>query len=426
MKQLKYIIICGLLIVFPIRNQAEILDYIVAIVNDDVIVNSDLQQEMSIMLEEWKKNKRPLPTGDIFEQRALDHLIVTSLLLQLAENIGIQIEDIQLNEQLRQLAAQKKMDFKEFRIFLEKNGESYVYQREKIRQRMIIKRLQKRKIHVTLTESEIDNFMANQVQQGTENQEYHLWHILIATPDAPSPEEIKATLKKTKRVLLKLKKGADFQNTAVAVSDNPNILKTRGDLGWIKAGEMPTLFNGIVHKMAVGDIYDPLRDTSGFHIIKLVDKRGTEQNIITQTNARHILIRTNELISDFDAQNRLEKLKSSIEQGHDFVELARVYSQDTVSANDGGSIGWVNPGTLVSEFEKVMNTLSFKQVSKPFKSRYGWHIVQVLDRRKYDNTIETLRSKAAKAIQQRKLEAKFQTWLRQLRDEAYIEYRNKK
>ncbi|MCK5717995.1 MAG: peptidylprolyl isomerase [Thiomargarita sp.] len=427
MKKLTYIIICTLFISIPNLIKAEILDYIVAIVNDDVIVHSALQQEIIRYSEELQSTESAvLPPLHIVKKNALERLIMMSLQLQLAKNTGIHVADIQLNEQLRQIAAHEEMTLQEFRDEIENSGDNYEYVREKIRQQMIIKRLQQRHIRVDLTQHEIDNFLSNQVQQGTENMEYHLWHILIAIPEDASSEEISSKRKKAHKIALKLKKGAAFPELAVSISDSPNVNETRGDLGWRKAEELPTLFNGIVIKMSVGDIYKPLRDSSGFHIIKLIEKRSTEQSIITQTNARHILISTNELVSNFKAENTLKKLKYRIEQGDNFVDLARSYSQDTMSANKGGSVGWVDPGTLVSEFEQVMNDLSINQVSEPFKTRYGWHIVQVLERRQIDNTAQALRNKVAKHIKKRKLDTKFQTWLRQLREEAYIEYRDNK
>jgi peptidyl-prolyl cis-trans isomerase SurA len=432
MKKLKSIItLCCLLIGNPLLHctpataaETEILDYIVAVVNNDVIVNSTLQQEFRRYNNELRKKNTRLPPREYLEKQVLEGLILTSLQLQLAKRTGIQVEDSRLNAQLRQIAAQTQMDLQSFRHQLEREGHNFVHIRENLRKEMIIRRLRQRYVvsRINVTDREIENFLANQVQQGTVNNEYHLWHILIATPKAPSPEEIEAKEQKAKEVLAKLKAGDDFKAMAVYVSDSRQA-REGGDLGWLKAGEVPTLFNRVVNSMAVGDIGGYLRDASGFHIIKLVDKRGGDKTIITQTKARHILILTNELVSDFEAQNRLKELKYRIEQGDDFAELARAYSQDQSSTANGGSLGWRNPGDLDPEFEEVMVSLSENQVCEPFKSRYGWHIVQVLERREHDNTKQVLRTKAEEQIRKRKNDAELQTWLQQLREEAYVEIR---
>jgi peptidyl-prolyl cis-trans isomerase SurA len=426
MKKLIVFLLISHLPLFSLSTLAktEILDYIVAVVNDDVIVNSTLQEEIQLVTNEWRQKNRRLPQGKSLEKQVLDRLILNTLQLQLAERTGIKVETSLLNEQLRQIAAQNGETLQSFRRKLEKEGYSYKQFRKKIRNQLILRRLQKRQVvnRITITAREIDNFLANQVQQGTVNQEYHLLHILLATPSTPSPAKIKAKLQEAKEVLKKLQQGADFRTVAVDVSEGRQALEG-GDLGWLKAGELPTIFSRIVNQMTPGEIRGPFRDASGFHIIKLLEKKGGKQSIITQTQARHILIKTSALMSDLDAKSRLEGLKYRIEQGDDFAELAKAYSEDMVSAANGGSLGWVSPGDLVSEFEEVMNSLSENQVSKPFKSRYGWHIIQVLKRRKHNNTTKALRNKATQQIHQRKVEEELRNWLRQLRDEAYVEYR---
>ncbi len=419
------ILYCLLIISFDVcAAQRETLDYIVAIVNDDVIVNTALQQQLRREHEKLAQQNIELPPNVNLEKRVLDSMIMIALQLQLAEKTGIKVEDSHLNEALRQFAAQYKMDLKTFRKELEQRGESFIPFREEVRQRLIIERLQQRHVvsRISITDNEIDNLLANQAQQGTATSEYHIWHILIATPEAPSPEEIEAKRQKAENVLAQLKQGADFQATAVAVSDGRQALEG-GDLGWLKAGQLPTLFHNLMNQMAIDDIKGPIRNASGFHLIKLINKRGGQQSIITQTKARHILIKTNELVSDFEAQSRLQELKVRIEHGDDFAELARAHSEDTGSAASGGALqNWINPGNLVPEFEKVMNALSLKQISDPFKSGYGWHIIQVLERRQHDNTQQALRTRANRQIHQRKVEEELQAWLRQLRDAAYIKY----
>ncbi|RKZ41128.1 MAG: molecular chaperone SurA, partial [Gammaproteobacteria bacterium] len=281
----------------PVIAETEVLDYIVAVVNDDVIVNSTLQQELRLILEQWRKKTDRLPPQKDFEKQVLERLIMTALQLQLAKRTGIQVEDSSLNERLREMALKKHQDLQSFRQSIEKEGYSYENMRERIREQLILDRLHLRQVvsRISVTEREIDNFLANQIQQGTINHEYHLWHILIATQDAPSPEDIEASKQKANLVIKKIKQGADWHEMALQFSGSSQAAEG-GDLGWRKSGEMPTLFNGVVNNMAVGEIKGPIRNSSGFHIIKLVDKRGNEQSIITQTKVRHILIKTNELV----------------------------------------------------------------------------------------------------------------------------------
>jgi peptidyl-prolyl cis-trans isomerase SurA len=421
-KHLYTFALLGLLIAH-VPATAEVLDYIVAVVNEEVIVNSQLQQELDRELKRWRKKSGRMPPRQFLKKQVLDRIIIEQLQLQVARDTGIQVQDSQLNETLRKIAAQKNMDLPSFRQQIEQEGNNYKQWREKAREQMMIELLQQRYVmnRITITDREIENFLATKTQQGTLNHEYHILHILIATPEAPSPEMISAKQQKAEEEVAKLKKGADFQATAVAISDGRQALDG-GDLGWLKAGEMPTLFEGVVNQMRVNEIKGPLRDSSGFHIIKLVEKRGGQTQIM-QTKARHILMKTSELMSDVEIEFRLKDIKSRIKLGEDFAKLAQAYSEDTGSAAEGGALGWVNPGELAAEFEVVMNSLSDNEISEPFKSRFGWHIVQVLERRKHGNTELARRNLAASQIHQRKVYEELDAWLKQLRDKAYIDYR---
>jgi peptidyl-prolyl cis-trans isomerase SurA len=420
-----YLVILNLLLTPVAIAEIEILDYIVAVVNDDVIVNSTLQirvNQFEQKLRQKSKGKK-MPPRRYLEKQLLDRMILDILQLQVAKNTGIKIDNNLLNAQLRQVATQQGLKLHSFRQKLEQEGYDYLGIREQLRQEMIIKRLQQRQIvsRIKIKPREIDNFLANQIQQGNISTEYHIQHILIALPEAPSAEEIENKKQKAESIVKKLKNGADFEATAVAVSDSRQALEG-GDLGWLKPGELPTIFNKVINNMAIGDINGPLVNSSGFHIIKLLNKRNSAQSVITQTKARHILIKTNALISDKQAKARLNRLKYRIKQGEDFAKLARTHSKDTTTSINGGALSWISPGDLVAEFEQIMNGLSKNQISQAFKSRYGWHIVQVLDRRKHDNTEQALRTRAAKQIRQRKINEELQNWLLQLRDQSYVEY----
>lgn len=426
MKPLTRIIaLCGLLIgllSLPVTAKTEILDYIVAIVNDDVIVNTALQQELEPILKQWQQRTGSEPPRQYLEKQVLEKLILTQLQLQQAEKTGIRVEDSELNDKLRQIAAQSQMDLQTFRNYVEKQGYRYERVREQLRKQEIMNRLQKREVvsKITINKREIDNFLANQKQQGTLANEYRLQYILLALPDAPSPENIESKRRKAQQVVTQLQQGADFQAMAAELSDHSESAVKGGYLDWLKVGEIRPLLLEWVNKMKIGDVSDPIRDNAGFNIIKLVDKRGGK-SIITQSRVRHILIKPNKLVSDREAQYRLKELRERLIQGEDFALLAQAHSDDKTSAVEGGLLGWVNPGDTVLEFEQVMNSLAENQISQPFESRYGWHIVQVLERREHDNTEQALRTQAAKQIHQRKIQEESEAWLRQLRDEAYIE-----
>lgn len=409
---------------FKTATAAEELDKIVAVVNDDVITFTALKGETQLVVNELRRRSSQLPPVEILLRQVLERMIMEKLQLQLAERTGIRVDDNTLNATLRRTAAGNGMSLAELRQEVRASGQSFARFREELRQQIQIRRLHQRYVNnkVNVTEREIDNFLANQERQGNLRREYRLLHILIAVPEAASPETIAEKQARAEEVLQQINNGADFKQTAMAYSDSRLALEG-GDLGWRSSGELPRLFAETAPKLEVGATSDILRNASGFHIIKLDGKRDGEQSIITQTKARHILLKTNELVSDNEAETRLWQLKERIEAGQDFAQLAKVHSTDTTSARAGGDLDWVSPGDMVPEFEEEMLKLSPQAISAPFKSRYGWHIVQVLERREHDNTEQARRSKANRVIRQRKIEEELQTWLRQLRDEAYVENR---
>jgi peptidyl-prolyl cis-trans isomerase SurA len=402
----------------------EPVDKIVAVVNDDVITSTELDTRLHSIKEQLKNQSSPMPPDAVLKKQVLDRMILASLQLQLADQNGIRVDDETLNRTIERIAADNKLSLTEFRSVLEKEGYDFATFREDIRREILISRVQQRQVtdRIMVTEQEIDNFLATQRAQGNTGAEYHLAHILIAVPDASSSERIQAARQRAEDVLKKLRAGANFQETAIAVSDGQQALQG-GDLGWRKAGELPTLFVDTVTHMKTGDVSDLIRSPSGFHIIKLLEQRNEQRHIVTQTHARHILIRTDELTSDDAAQARLKDIRQRVQDGADFAALARQYSNDTATANNGGDLGWVNPGEMVPKFQAQMDKLATGEISEPFKTGFGWHIVQVLDRRRHDDTDAFIRSQAREAIHQRKTEEELQSWLARLRDDAYIENR---
>lgn len=407
-----------------LAHAGEPLDFIVAVVNDEVIVNSAFQQELRIIEERLRQQKIKTPPRAELEKQVLESMVVNNLQLQTAQRTGIEVDENTLNETLRRYAAQNQMDLAQLRQTIEKEGYSFTRFRNDMKNELLVNKLQQRQVvsRINVTDSEIDSFLANQEQQGNITTEYHLQHILISVPEGSTPEDVQKKQERAQEILDKLKAGADFRETAVAMSDSQQALGG-GDLGWHKSGELPTNFAEAVAKLQKSEISPIIRNTGGFHILKLVEKRSGEKLVVQQTKARHILIKNSELVSDNEARDRLLKLKARIAQGEDFANLARTNSEDTGSAPLGGSLDWLSPGDVVPEFEEVMKTLGKNQIAEPFKSRFGWHLIQVLDRREYDDTDKALRNRAMQQIRQRKLNEELQSWLRQLREEAYVEYR---
>lgn len=400
------------------------LDRIVAVVNDDVIMQSELDDRLRTVKNQLSEQGTPLPPGPILERQVLDRLILTKLQVQEAQHSGIRVDDETLNRTISNIAAQNQLSLEKFREVLESDGYSYEKFREDIRSEILVSRLQQRQVdnRVTVTEREIENYLATQEHQGEDEAEYLLRHILIALPETPSSSDIEATTKLAEKVLVDLRAGADFASMAATYSKGPQALEG-GNLGWRKASQVPTLFADVVAHMQKGGVSDLIRNAGGFHIVKLEEVRDSEKHVITQTHVRHILIKSDELTTEDDAQARLEQVRLRIVGGADFAELARGNSNDTVSAAEGGDLGWMSPGDLVGDFEEVMNSLAPGEISQPFHTDYGWHIAQVLDRRQHDNSQELKRSQAREAIRRRKLDEARENWLREMRDEAYVEYR---
>ncbi len=423
-------LIAGLSLASPATAQSlaapEIIeiDRIVAVVNDDVIVYSEMQARLRTVVEQLGKAGVPAPPKDVLEKQVLEQLILDRLQLQIGSTTGIRVDDEALNRQIADIARQNNLSLREFRDILARDGYNFAIFREEIRSELIKSRVQQRQVQdrVQVTDRDIDNYLATREKQGGNNPEYRVGHILIAVPDGASPEELADARDEAEDIVARLNAGANFGRTAAAESDGRQALEG-GDLGWRKAEELPTLFENIVPKLDKGELSEIVRSSSGFHIIKLMDTRGAERLVINQTHARHILVKTNEIISNDQARSRLVVLRSRIVNGTDFDELARANSDDGGSAVKGGDLGWLSSGDTIPPFEKAMDALAVDEISKPFETQFGWHIVQVLGRRDRDSTKEVQRAEAAEALRKRKVDEELQNWFRQIRDEAYIEYR---
>ncbi len=401
----------------------EPLNRIVATVNDDVIMQSELDSRMAMVVTQLEQQHAQLPREEALKKQVLDRLIIENLQLQMAERSGIRIDDDTLNKSLLAMAKQNNMTLDQFRQVLEKDGFDYVAFREQFRNQLTMTRVRQQMVdnRVEVTEQEVDNLLANAASFNDQNREYHLAHILVSVPEAASPEQIQAAQQRVDDILERLRGGADFSQVAIAESDGQQAL-TGGDLGWRKTGQLPSFFSDVVGQLQKGQISDPIRSPSGFHLIKIVDIRGDDRHIIEQTKVRHILLRPDALASEDEVKIRIQQLHERIAQGEDFATLARANSQDPGSGSEGGDLGWVTPGQMVPEFEKAMDSLAIGEVSEPVKSRFGWHLIQVQDRREHDNTEDYQRTRARESIRQRKTDEELEIWLRRLRDESYVEY----
>jgi len=404
---------------------AQPMDRIVAVVNDEVVLQSELFEMAQTISLQLRKRQVALPPQDVFVSQVLERLILKKLQIQTAARIGIRLGDDDLNGSIKNIAKNNNMTLTEFREVLERDGYDYALFRESIREDMIVSRLNKVQVgdKIIVSDREIDNFLATQAVQGGIQDAYRLYHILVSIPDAASPEQVQAAEAKLKKIQLLLASGGDFSEIASGYSDAQNALEG-GDLGWRLQGELPSLFSAVVPNLEVGEVSDVIRGGGGFHLVKLQEKKSQEEHMVKQTSASHILIKTNDIVSDEDAEKRLNTLRTRVENGDDFAELARAHSDDMVSAIRGGSLGWSTPGMMVPEFEKQLNALADNEMSEVFKSRFGWHLILLHERREQNMAEEYKRSKAREQIHSRRMAEELEAWTRQLRDEAYVEYRD--
>jgi peptidyl-prolyl cis-trans isomerase SurA len=400
------------------------LNRIVAIVNDDIILSSQLEEAITEIVRQMQEKGTPVPEQGVLVRQVLERLVMDTLQLEIAESNGITVDDSMLNDEARQLAAQSGLTLTDFRDVLESQGYSYASFREKLRKELLIQQVRRQMVgsRITVNEQEINNMLAMLKASGKGDVEYHLAHILVAIPENAGPDETSAAEQRARDILARLRNGASFTDIAVAESDAQSALEG-GDIGWRSLGQMPGLFLEPVKAMQVGEVSDLIHSPGGYHIITLLEKRGDERHIVAQTRVRHILLKPDEVISDEEVRQRIQQLKIRLENGEDFESLARAHSQDPLSAARGGDLGWVNQGDMVPEFEEMMNRVEPGEISKPFKTQFGWHLLQVTERRDHDSTEEYERSRVRQLIRSRKYDEELFLWLRRLRDESYVDYR---
>ncbi|MBL8467486.1 peptidylprolyl isomerase [Methyloversatilis discipulorum] len=402
------------------------VDRIVAVVNSDAITLFELRSRTDQAIAQLRgRNVTPPPRED-FERQVLERMIYEKVQLQHAEETQMRIDDRMLEAALGRIAESNNMNTTQLRSAVERDGIPWPRFREDIRKEIILSRLRDREVEsrVVVTEGEIDNYLANPERKADQREEFNVSHILLRVPEGASPETLLRLKARADAAMEQLAKGEDFARVAASYSDAPDAL-SGGSLGWRPLDRLPQLFADMLPNLKPGQVSEVMRSPAGFHIMKLVDKRGGEgagDARVSQTRARHILIKTSEVVNDAEARRRLISIKERLDNGGDFEELARANSQD-LSAAKGGDLGWLYPGDTVPEFEKVMNALEPGKTSEPVQSPFGWHLIQVVERRVEDVSTERQRAAARLALRERKAEDVYQDWVRQLRDRAYVEIR---
>jgi peptidyl-prolyl cis-trans isomerase SurA len=400
------------------------IDRIVAIVDQTVVTEQELESRIRTVTAQLQKQGTELPAENILRKQILERLISDTLQLQYAAQSGLKVDDSQLDKTIERIAEQNQLTLTEFADALAKDGVSMGKFRGDIRNEITIARLREREVdsRINVSESEIDNFLTTQASSNENQDEYEIAHILIRTPEEGATEDVQKAKAKVDEVIKALQAGTNFAKVSASFSDAPNALEG-GSLGWKSSTQMPALFLDALKNMQVGTVSEVLRSPNGFHILKLISKRGgSSPLVIEQTHARHILIKLSEVTSENEGKKKIDLIKERLDNGEKFEVLARQFSEDG-SASNGGDLGWVNPGDTVPLFEKAMNELKDGQISSTVRTPFGWHVIQVLERRKQDMSKEAARLKARQEIRKRKSEEAYQDWVRELRDRAFVELR---
>ena len=374
------------------------------------------------MISNLKNQKIEIPSESVLRKQVIERLIANSVQIQLALQTGLKISDAQVDKTIERISEKNKLNVVDFKKTLEKDGTNFYKFREEIRNEITIAQLKEREVDskIVITDGEIDNFLNAQSKEIQD--EFEVAHILIRVPEDASPEKLEKLKNKAEEASKQILSGKNFTQVSAAFSETPNALEG-GSLGWKKASDLPTLFVDALKKIEMGTLTPILRSPNGFHILKLINKKGSSSPLIVeQTHVRHILIKLSEITSENEGRQKLISIKERLENGIKFEDMAKQYSEDP-SANNGGDLGWINPGDTVPEFEKTMKQLNANQISDPIKTPFGWHLIQVLERRSQDMSKESARMQARQQIKMRKSEEAYQDWLQELRDRSFVELR---
>ena len=417
-----YFVIGLFLISFNLIAKIELLDRVVAVVDSGIIMESQLNSRVEEILVRLKSDKAELPPLNLLEEQVLDRLIIEEIQLQLAERAGIKISDSELNQTLARVASQNNLSLEDFRIKLEGEGTSYKSFRDTIRKELIIQRVQRGKVgsKIDISEQELENFINSEEGKTQLAEQYNVQHILLAVKSGSSELETTEIKNNAESLIKRINDGENFEKLAASYSSGQNALEG-GFLGWRSSAELPSLFADAVLDMKVGEVSSPLKSGAGFHILKLIDKRGNTVKFLDQTLARHILVQPSEIRTENQAEELINSIYQRLVDGEDFKQLARQFSEDPGSKMDGGELGWSNPGDYDPAFEQTLNATEIGQLSEPVKSSFGWHIIEVMDRRNEDVSQEEQKNRAYQIIFKRKFEQELQSTLIELRAEAYVD-----
>jgi|TARA_B110000196_G_C21148388_1_gene668060 peptidyl-prolyl cis-trans isomerase SurA len=413
-----------MLALFPLHAEAkiELLDRVIAVVDSGVVMESELNKRVKDIVGRLKEEGTELPTQNVLEEQVLERLIVEEIQMQIADRAGIKISDSELNQSLLSIAGRNSLNLEEFRESLELQGVSYRDFRNTVRRELIVQRVQRGKVgaRIEISEQEIENFLNSEEGRSKLAEQYNVQQILISLKSSSTEEEIENALKKSNEIIERHLTGESFEKLAATYSSDQNALEG-GSMGWRMETELPSLFANAVTKLKIGELSSALRSGAGFHIIRLADKRGNSVKFEDQTLARHILVQTSEIRTEKQTELLISDIHERLKTGEDFKQLARQYSEDPGSKMDGGELGWSKNGDYDVNFEKILNQTDIKEISEPFKSSYGWHIIEVLDRRNEDVSVEEQKNRAYQIIYQRKFEQELQSTLVELRAEAYVD-----
>jgi peptidyl-prolyl cis-trans isomerase SurA len=408
-----------------LTTTGDLLDRVAAVVNEGIVLQSELDEQVILITERLRGQKLDLPPENVLRQQVLERLVLQEIQMQRADRANLKVPDEALNSAMQEVAQRNGIALAQLPEALSAQGIDYAAYRDAMRKELTLTLLRQRDViqRISVTPREIDQYLDKQKSAPEQSGEYNVSHILISVPQASTPEQLASADKRAEEVYKRAKDGEDFGKLAVAYSNSQTALDG-GALGWRKGSELPTFLNDVIARLKPGEVSPPLRTPTGYHLVRLNEVRGTNQQVIVeQIHARHILMKPNELQDDATVRQKLVQIRERIEKGEDFAGLAQTTSEDPGSASEGGDLGWSNPGTFVPEFEKQLGDLKENDISQPFHTQYGWHIVQVLGRRQFDNTDELKRRHAAEAIRASHADEETELWMRRLRDEAYVEYK---
>jgi len=407
--------------------QVEILDRVVAVVDEDVVLESEVRERLASIYIQIQKSGTQLPPEDILTQQVLERLISERLQLNMGYSAGIRISDEELNDAMGRIAASNQLTMEQYVEQIHNSGKTRSAVREEIRSEMILSRVQQGFVmrRINISSQELDNFLSSEEGRFMTSPDVNIGHILLPVPSGTSIAEANAILERAQDLLSQVQSGTDFKQLAIANSADQTALQG-GDLGWRKMAQLPGVFIEAVEKLEVNNVSEPIRSDAGFHLVKLYERRGGGEQLVEQHFARHILIEPNEIRDEETTINQLNELRDRIAAGEDFALLAKEFSEDPGSALNGGELGWSTPGMFVPAFEQTMNSIELQEISAPFLSQFGWHILQVTERRNQDFSENIMRNRVENLLRQRKYEEELQVWLQEIRDEAFVEIKESK